>query len=148
MKFLRIAVVCCLISMSAVFPCGVRKASGNSAKCAPPAVEAAYKNSKAVFVGEVLSVASDGDVKTFTFAVEKNWKGATSEEIEVSVQETMRYQAWFKVGEKYLVYARGNGKDDERLWEFRCSRSKSLEHAAEDITKLGRVKKPAEKLEK
>jgi len=131
--------------MFAAFPLAERKVLGSSAKCAPYGVEAAYKNSKAVFVGEVLSAAVDGDVKTFTFAVEKNWKGAASEEIEVSVQQTMRYQAWFEVGEKYLVYARGNGKDDERLWEFRCSRSKSLEDAAEDITKLGRAKKPAEK---
>lgn len=107
-------------------------------------VSAAYKESKAVFIGELTSVVKNGDVKTFTFKVEKYWKGTAGEEIEISVQETLRYQGWFEVGEKYLVYARGE-KGHEKLWEVRCSRSTRLADASEDIKKLGRAKKPVGK---
>jgi len=135
MKILRYAAVCCLVFLFAIEGAG---------KCGVPAVTEAYKQSKAVFVGEVLKVVKEGDVKTFTFKVEKYWKGATDEEIEINVQETMRYQAWFEVGEKYLVFARGE-KGHEKLWEVRCSRSTRLADASEDIKKLGRAKKPVGK---
>ncbi len=138
MRILRFAAVCCLLSMFAVLPVEI------AGKCGVPAVGVAYKNSAAVFVGEVTSVVKDGDVKTFTLKVEKYWKGAAGETIEVSVQETMRYQAWFEVGEKYLVFARGD-KGHGKLWEVRCSRSARLADASEDIKKLGRAKKPVRK---
>lgn len=143
MRLLRYAVVCCLISTFAVLPFKT-KAIENIGKCRVPPVKIAYQNAKAVFVGEVLDVAKDGDVKTFTFKIERYWKGATDEEIKIHVQETMRYQAWFEVGEQYLVYARGD-EDDEKLWEVRCSRTKSLADASEDITELGKAKKPFKK---
>lgn len=113
-------------------------------KCRVPNVEEAYQYSKAVFVGEITNVVEDGDVKTFTFKVEKYWKGAANQEIEINVRQTMRYQAWFEVGEKYLVYARGGGENG-KLWEARCSRSKSFADAAEDIAELGRAKEPVKK---
>ena len=137
MRILRCAAVC-LLSTFAVLPVET------AGKCGVPLVAAAYKESKAVFVGEVLKVVKDGDIKTFTFKVEKYWKGAAGKEIEINVQETMRYQAWFEVGEKYLVYARGeNGR--EKLWEVRCSRSTRFADASEDVKKLGRAKKPVGK---
>ena len=138
MMILRFAVVWCLISMFAVLPFGTTSAE-TTAKCRVPSVEEAYKDSKAVFAGEILSVVKNGDVKTFTFKVTKRWKGTTGKEIQINVQETSRYQAWFEVGGKYLIYARG-GEANEKLWEVRCSRSKSLADASEDITELGRVK--------
>jgi hypothetical protein len=116
-------------------------------KCKVQNVKNAYTNSKAVFVGEVLRVTEENGVKTFTFRVKKNWKGAKSKEIEVKAQETMRYQAWFKVGEKYLVYASGSDTDEEseKLWERRCSRTKRLADASEDIKELGEAKRSVKK---
>lgn len=143
MKILRFAVVWYLISTFAVLPFKTTSAEG-AAKCRVPPVGEAYQNSKAVFVGEILSVVKDGDVKTFNLKVEKYWKGAAGKEIKINVQETTRYQAWFEVGGKYLVYARG-GERDEKLWEVRCSRSKSLADASEDIKELGRATKPVGK---
>lgn len=64
-----------------------------------------------------------------------------SKEIKVSIQETTRHQAWFEVGEKYLVFAR----DDDtggKLWEVRYSRTKSLRDASEDVSELGKIQKP------
>jgi len=129
-----------MVSLFAVAPFKTESAG----KCSVLAVGAAYKDSKAVFVGEVMKVVKDGDVKTFTFKVEKYWKGASAAEIEINVQETMRYQAWFEVGEKYLVFARGE-KGHGKLWEVRCSRTTRLADASEDIKKLGRAKTPAGK---
>ena len=138
MRITRFAVIFCLVLTSAVFSSQAESAVSNG-KCRVPTVEAAYLYSKAVFVGEITKVVEDGDTKTFTFKVEKNWKGANGKEIEINVRETARYQAWFEVGEKYLVYARGSEKD-EKLWETRCSRSKRLSDAAEDIAELDRAK--------
>ena len=140
MRILRFAVICCLISLFVVLPSETECAR----KCGVPPVDEAYKNSKAVFIGEITGVVRDGDVKTFTFKVEKYWKGAADEVIQINVQETMRYQAWFEVGEKYLVFARGN-EGDGKFWEVRCSRSKRLADASEDITKLGKAKQPVRK---
>ena len=138
MRITRFALSFCLISILAVFSLETPSAV-KSWKCRVPPVNEAYENSKAVFVGEVTKIIKDGDVKTFTFKVEKYWKGATSREIAINVRETARYQAWFEEGEKYLVYARGSEKD-EKLWEARCSRTKSLADASEDIKELERVK--------
>ncbi len=139
MKFLRLAVVCCLISMFAYFPSETMSSAG-AGRCAIAKLKTEFANSKAVFVGEVLSVTSDGDIKTFTFKIEKRWKGAASKELKVSVQETTRHQAWFEVGEKYLVFARGD--ENGKLWEQRCSRTKSLADASEDVSELGKIPKP------
>ncbi len=136
MKFLRLAVICCLLSTFAYFPAEIKSAG----RCAVANLKAEYANLKTVFAGEVLSVISDGDIKTFTFKVEKHWKGAASKEIKVNVQETTRHQAWFEVGEKYLVFARGD-KTGGKLWEARCSRTKTLRDASEDVSELGKTPK-------
>ena len=142
MKFLRLAVVCCLISMFAYFPSEIKGFPG-AGRCAIAKLKTERANSKAIFVSKVLSVASDGDIKTFTFEVEKRWKGAASKKIKVNVQETTRYQAWFEVGKKYLVFARGD--ETGKLWEQRCSRTKSLADASEDVSELGKIPKPIKK---
>jgi len=139
MKVFRLAVVCCLISIFAILPFEAKNLE-SAGKCKAANLKDEYANAKSVFVGEILNVASDGDVKTFTFKVEKYWKGTADKEVEVNVQQTMRYQAWFKVGEKYLVFARGT-ETDEKLWERRCSRTKRLVDASEDLQQLGKGKK-------
>lgn len=109
------------------------------AKCRVPYFEESYKESKAIFVGKVLSVRKEGDEKIFKFQVEKYWKGKKSKTLEVKYYENMRYQAWLEVGKKYLVYARGN--DDGTLSDGRCSLTKIYSEANPDLKKLGKAKK-------
>jgi hypothetical protein len=111
-----------------------------NSKCAIPAFKAAFDSSKAVFVGEVVGEEKNGDERTFDFKVEKYWKGANKEHIEILVYETARYQAWFKKGGKYLIYAAEDA--DGHLRVGRCSRSRDADDAAEDLQKLGEGKSP------
>jgi hypothetical protein len=141
MIVLRLAVVvCCLISIFSVLPIKAEEKIAIG-KCKIPDFKTEYAAAKAVFLGEITDVADEGDVKIFTFKVEKYWKGAASKKIKINVQQTMRYQAWFKVGEKYLVFARGD-ESGEKLWERRCSRTKQLGNASEDLKQLGKGKIP------
>jgi len=139
MIILRFALICCLISTFVVFP-SAAESSENSARCAVQNVKGAYGNAKAVFAGTVVSVEEKGDVKIFTFRVEKRWKGAAGKTVRIAAHESARYQAWFEKGKKYLVYAEGGANGT--LWEQRCSRSKRFEEAAEDIKELKAVKNP------
>ncbi len=108
-------------------------------KCAMPTFQAAYRGSKAVFIGEVVGEVKDGDTRIFDFKVEKYWKGANTKRVRVYVYETARYRARFEEGGRYLVYA---GMDAEgRLRDGRCSRSRDAE-VAEDLQKLGKGKIP------
>jgi hypothetical protein len=109
-------------------------------KCAIPAFRSAYSQSKAVFVGEVVGEEKSGDTRIFDFKVEKYWKGTKSARLKIMVYETARYQAWFKKGGKYLIYATA-GTDGE-LYVGRCSRSRDAEDAEEDLQKLGEGKIP------
>ena len=133
-----------LFSASVLFSSGTQKIesnfiSGEAAKCRMPTFEEAQRESDAIFVGEVLSSEKKGDNKVFKFKVEKYWKGKDAKNLEVSVYESARFQAWFKTGEKYLVFAKAD--DDGTLRDSaRCSRSKDLENASEDLTR--RRKKP------
>jgi hypothetical protein len=111
-----------------------------SAKCAVLSPRGAFQSAKAVFTGEVIGEEKNGDVKTFTFKVEKYWKGSSAKELEVFVYQTARYQSPFKEGEKFLVYAR---EDDEgRLSVTRCSRSRDMRYAGDDLRELGEGKTP------
>ena len=109
-------------------------------KCAIAPFQSAYQQSKSVFVGEVVSEEKDGDTRTFNFKVEKYWKGKSAKNIRILVYETTRYQAWFKKGGKYLVYA--SGDEDGKLHVGRCSRSRDVDGAEEDLQKLGKGKIP------
>lgn len=110
------------------------------AKCAIPSFQSAYQQSKAVFLGEVVGEEKQGDVRTFDFKVEKYWKGKDAKRVEILVYETARYQAWFKKDGKYLIYAAED--DDGNLRVGRCSRSRDVEFADEDLQKLGEGKSP------
>jgi len=111
-----------------------------NSKCAIASFQTAYSQSKAVFVGEVVGEDKDGDTRTFDFKVEKYWKGSDAAKVEILVYETARYQAWFKKGGKYLIYATAD--EDGKLHVGRCSRSRDLENAEEDLQKLGKGKIP------
>lgn len=110
------------------------------AKCAIRSFEIAYRQSKAVFVGEVVGDEKNGDVRRFDFKVEKYWKGADAKRVEIHVYETARFQAWFKKSGKYLIYAPED--EDGKLRVDRCSRSRDAEFAEEDLQKLGEGKIP------
>lgn len=110
------------------------------ARCATPAFQTSYRQAKAVFVGEVVGDEKNGDVRKISFKIEKYWKGANSKTVEIRVYETMRFQSWFKKGEKYLIYASGGA--DGKLNVARCSRSREIKFADEDLQKLGKGKIP------
>lgn len=109
-------------------------------KCAISAFNNALSASAAVFVGTVKSEKKTGDTKIFQFEVERYWKGSKKKKIEIRVHETMRYQAFFEVGEKYLVYATAG--ENGGLYVGRCSRSKDAGDASDDLQKLGKGKRP------
>lgn len=111
-----------------------------NSKCAIASFQSAYSQSKAVFVGEVVGEEKDGDTRAFDFKVEKYWKGSDAENVEILVYETARYQAWFKKGGKYLIYATAD--EDGKLHVGRCSRSRDLDNAGEDLQKLGKGRAP------
>lgn len=114
------------------------KEAESLAKCRMPSFNEAYKNSKAIFAGKVLSVRTEDDERIFTFQVEKYWKGAKSKMLEVRYYETMRYQAWLQVGGRYLVYAGGN--DNGTLSDGRCSLTKNYSEASAELKRLGKGK--------
>jgi hypothetical protein len=146
MKNIIMAAFAIVFSASVLFSSGAQKIEHNflsneATKCRMATFEEAERESDAIFVGEVLSAEKSGDDKVFTFKIEKYWKGKDAKNAHVSVYESARFQAWFKTGEKYLVYAKAD--DDGTLRDSaRCSRSKDLENASEDLTKLGEGKSP------
>ena len=109
-------------------------------KCAILPFQRAFQESKSVFVGNVVSEEKNGDTKTFKFEIEKYWKGGDKQNIEINVYETARYQAFFKKGERYLIYATAD--EDGKLRDGRCSRSRDLDNADEDLRQLGKGKIP------
>jgi hypothetical protein len=109
-------------------------------KCAIRSFESELRDSKAVFTGKIIGESKKGDIRIFELAVEKYWKGRVGKRIKVNIYETMRYQAWFKLGEKYLIFAYES--DDGALSVERCSRSKGLSEAKDDLRKLGASKRP------
>lgn len=140
MRRVCFAVICCLILLLNNVPVETKTVAAASGKCAIPSLKSAFQNSGAVFAGKVLSVTKSGDEKTFEFRVQKYWKGANRKKIKVSVGETARFQAWFQVGESYLVFARMD--EDGKLRDGRCSGSKLLSEASKDLKELGRAKAP------
>ena len=114
-----------------------------TAKCAIMKFEKEYEFSKAVFIGEVLKIEKDGNARIFEFRVKRFWKGIDSKTVKVRVNERPSYQAQYKVGGRYLVFAKAKEEDDT-LWDGRCSRSRDLAgfggEVEEDIKKLGEAK--------
>ena len=103
-----------------------------NAKCAVPRFEQAYKDAKAVFVGEVINIEEEGDKKIVEFKVKKYWKGIEDTKIKVTVNENFRFQSPYEFGENHLVFAKLN-EDSGELWDGRCSRSKDLEGFSPDL---------------
>lgn len=144
MKYQKIIVAIVVLSaMLCAFPSKtvIAESENETARCRIFTFDEAYSSSEAVFVGKVLSEEKKGDVKTFEFEVEKYWKGAVGKKIKIEVYETARFQAWFQTGERYLIYAEEG--ENGKLRVGRCSRSREVENASEDLQKLGAGKVPA-----
>ena len=112
------------------------------AKCATLAFEKAYKRAGAVFVGNVLNISKEGNTKTVKFKVIKYWKGIEKTIVTVSVYENPRFQAPYKEGKRYLVFAKS--KEKSGFWDGRCSRSRDIEGFSpslkDDLKALGKSK--------
>ena len=111
-------------------------------KCAIQPFNRAFQAAAAVFRGKVVRAEKNGDVRTFDFEVEEFWKGKSGRRVRIDVYETARFQAWFKKGEEYLVYGEPANDEKANPRVSRCSRSRSIEMAAEDLKQLGRGKSP------
>lgn len=130
--------ICGLLLLPASWPQHAK--AGGAAKCAVAPIGQAKAGASAIFAGKVLKISEDGRAKVFEFAVEKYWKGNLKKRVKIRVNENARYQAWMKAGERYLVFAEANDRGE--LFDRRCSRTKSLGAAGEDLAFLGKAKKP------
>jgi len=108
-----------------------------------------FNESAAVFSGEVIAT----DIFSIKFRVIRSWKGAPSEGITLStgakdIDGTYYHGASdcvysFKVGEKYLVYARRS--DDGALTAYKCTRTNLLANSGRDMKELIRLNPCANK---
>jgi hypothetical protein len=110
------------------------------AKCATPAnARDAMKQSATVFSGEISQVYENGGEITLKFKVAKFWKGNLKKTVSVKVSTNAVYSPTFKAGEKFLVYA---WADNGQFYTGRCSRTKELTYAGDDLRALGKGKVP------
>lgn len=110
---------------------GLTEENHLSVKCAIMKFDAEYKNSKAVFVGEVINIEREGDKKIIEFKVKTFWKGIEDSKIKIIVYENTRFESPFDKGETHLVFAKDN--EEGGLWDGRCSRSKDLNGSSADL---------------
>jgi hypothetical protein len=125
-------------SASAVYPC--------SCEFAKPSKK--LREAKAVFVGEVLEIRRNEKDKfadvAIRFKVERRWKGAKDLEITVVSARGICCTCGLPVtvGTKYLIYAY---ETEEGQIETSLCSSMPLERATEELTELGKGKKPKAK---
>lgn len=104
-------------------------------------VKKAQKESRAIFVGEVMQVVQNPDASgvSVKFLVEKIWKGKLSREVNIFTGRgggDCGYQ--FEVGESYLVYASGA---NESLSTTICQRT-ARRSGNGDLKHLGKGRRP------
>jgi len=102
----------------------------------PKSIKGVFKNSTAVFSGEVVEIRSGVNFLQAQFRVEHSWKGVKAEQVSVFTENTAE-SPHYRVGEKYLVFA---GIREGKLFTGNCSRTKRLEYADEDLKQLGEGK--------
>jgi hypothetical protein len=108
-------------------------------KCAIPTLVQAKKSAAHIFVGKITGETAIDDGKSYQFKVEKYWKGKKVKTITININENSRYQSWFEVGKKYLIFAETNSTNGFTV--KRCSRSNEFSEASDDIKSLGKGKK-------
>ncbi len=107
-------------------------------------VKKAYKNSSAVFVGEVIEIVQKPNVffVEVKFAVEQKWNDGIEKTVTVTTGKGGGDCGYsFEVGKKYLVYA-SNGENTLRT--NICTKTAPAENN-KDIAVLNKIKKPKAK---
>lgn len=115
--------------------------------CSAPSQRSAYRDAKAVFIGEVVEVSENAPIPPklkgmvffgVKFRVQKSWKGVRGREVtilsDMGLLSCYHRTDKFHTGEKYLVYAY-----DKELADWGCARSISLEDASQEIRRLNNV---------
>lgn len=127
--------------------------SSHACSCVTPEVSKAFREARAVFVGEVIEIVEphSNDPKApltdrlyaIRFKVERSWKGVTSQEISVlSDQGRAGCFSWgpFRKGNKYLVYAERRTPAGVAIRNlavlFSCNRTDLLGSLSEDLKAL------------
>ena len=105
-------------------------------------VKKAYKNSSAVFAGEVIEIVQKPDVffVEVKFAVEQKWNDGIEKTVTVTTGKgggDCGYR--FEVGKKYLVYA-SNSYSKNSLRTNICTKT-ALAENNKDIAVLNKIKK-------
>ena len=132
---MKTVVLFLLISLTCVSP---SHGTNATMRCinGPKSIKAVFKNSTAVFSGEVVQIRSGVNFLQAQFRVEQSWKGVEAEEVSVFTENAAE-STHYRVGEKYLVFA---GIRDGKLFTGICSRTKILEYAEDDLKQLGEGK--------
>lgn len=116
------------------------KACKAGIRCPVPTMPEELRISKAVFSGKVTGIEAAGDTKIYTVQVGSYWKGPVKRILKLYVAQSISREASFEQGEKYLFFARSN--DLGGLSVNRCSNSKRLADAKQDLKYLGKGKRP------
>lgn len=98
--------------------------------------------------GDTVAVISGGDMIRWRLEASEGWKGDAAEVLAVhSPRDGAACGTGFEIGRRYLVYAGSSSGDSWRDWPggtvfpvwttYLCSRTRALEHAAEDLEFLG-----------
>jgi hypothetical protein len=105
-------------------------------------VKKAYKDSKAVFSGQVLEITRNEKLWFIQvrFRPEKSWKNELSKEITITTGLGSGDCGFsFEVGKKYLIYANGTAKN---LGTNICTRTNLLAQTNKDLVILNKLRKP------
>jgi hypothetical protein len=136
-KIIFLTFIFCLLALTA--------SETLACSCAQPnvklekAIEGAYKQSVAVFYGEVVEINRNPEnfYVTVKFRVEKSWKNTAVKEVPIQTGlggGDCGYS--FEIGQKYLVYAYG---DKNSLQTNICQRTSPSDADSKYLTK---IKKP------
>jgi hypothetical protein len=132
----------------------------SASQCKPLAPFAEeFNKSKAVFAGTVTEITKprpdeyvergrviyeDRLYVYVTFEVKRSWKGVRKGGRVITVEaerEAFGCGKDFRVGDAYLIYAKGGGgRKNERLWIDCCTRSGRIEEAGGDVQRLEAMK--------
>lgn len=126
-----------LLSATAAWP-----SVAAACKCRPQSIAEAERASDAIFEGrvELIETAKAGatgsaDALRVDLAVVRRFKGGDAERLQVQTRADGPACGYgFERGKSYLVYASLN---DGQLWVTRCSRTRPIAEAEEDLGALG-----------
>jgi hypothetical protein len=121
--------------------------SSHAGQCAEkPTLKEALRGAASVFVGTTRAIElpppqpggmqSSADPVTYLFDVKGYWRQPVGKQAEVwSERGAMSGGRTYKIGETYLIYAIFD--KELKLYDHRCSRTRLLRNASEDLALLG-----------